>query len=202
MEFPGLLFVISGPSGVGKGTLCKNLIKVVDDLNYSVSMTTRSPRTGELNGKDYIFVDKDSFLDKVAANEFVEWAEVYGNYYGTPWTELKGALESGKDILLEIDTQGALQVKKKYPNGIFIFILPPCKEELKARIIKRGTETPETVQKRLANLEKELDVVNEYDYVIINDSLQEAMDKLKAIFTAEKCRTQRALLYWRGGILE
>lgn len=202
MEFPGLLFVISGPSGVGKGTLCQNLIKVVDNLNYSVSMTTRSPRTGELNGKDYIFVDKDSFLDKVAANEFVEWAEVYGNYYGTPCTELKGALESGKDILLEIDTQGALQVKKKYPNGIFIFILPPCKEELKARIIKRGTETPETVQKRLANLEKELDVVNEYDYVIINDSLQEAMDKLKAIFTAEKCRTQRALFYWRGGILE
>ena len=198
MEFPGLLFVVSGPSGVGKGTLCRKLVNDMDNLSYSCSMTTRLPRTGEVNGKDYFFVDKDRFLEKAAANEFVEWAEVYGNYYGTPWTELITALEMGRDIILEIDTQGAIQVKKKHPEGIFIFILPPCEEELKTRIIKRGTESPETVKKRLANLENELKVINEYDYAIINDSLQDAMDKLKAVYTAEKCRTWRTLSYWRG----
>lgn len=195
MEFPGLLFVISGPSGVGKGTLCRSLVEVVDNLDYSVSMTTRLPRKGEINGKDYIFIDKETFLDKAAAHEFVEWAEVYGNYYGTPWTELQTALENGRDIILEIDTQGAMQVKKKYPEGIYIFILPPCQEELKARIMKRGTECPETVKKRLSNLENELSVINEYDYAVINDSLQEAMEKLKAIYIAEKCRIGRTLPY-------
>lgn len=198
MEFPGLLFVISGPSGVGKGTLCKNLVNAQDNLKYSVSMTTRPPRPGEIEGQDYIFVDKEGFLDKAAAQEFVEWAEVYGNYYGTPWEELQSALKNGKDIILEIDTQGAMQVKTKYPKGIFIFILPPCQEELKARITGRGTESPETVEKRLANLDNELKVIEEYDYAIINDSVQDALDKLKAIYTAEKCRTQRTLSFWRG----
>lgn len=198
MEFPGLLFVISGPSGVGKGTLCRNFIDCVDNLKYSVSMTTRAPRAGEINGRDYVFIDKEKFLNKARADEFVEWAQVYGNYYGTPWAELEAALASGEDIILEIDTQGAMQVKKKYPAGIFIFILPPCHEELKARIIGRGTESPEVVEKRLANLENELKVIGEYDYAVINDSLQEALDKLKAIYTAEKCRTWRTLSYWRG----
>ena len=198
MEFPGLLLVISGPSGVGKGTLCRRLVEDVKDLDYSVSVTTRLPRQGEVNGKDYIFVDKDEFLAKIAAGEFVEWAEVYGNYYGTPWKELEKALENGRDIILEIDTQGAMQVKEHYPDGVYIFLLPPCEEELRARIEKRGTESPEAVKKRLANLENELKVIEEYDYAIINDSITEAMDKLKAIYTAEKCRTRRTLLHWRG----
>jgi guanylate kinase len=198
MEFPGLLFVISGPSGVGKGTLCRNLVEAVENLDYSISVTTRPPRQGEVNGEDYIFIEKDEFLDKVAAGEFVEWAEVYGNYYGTPWKELQKALEKGRDIILEIDTQGAMQVKKHYPNGVYIFLLPPCEEELRARIEKRGTEGPEVVKKRLANLDNELKVMNEYDYAIINDSIPDALGKLKAIYTAEKCRTWRTLSQWRG----
>jgi len=161
-------------------------------------MTTRKPRAGEVNGKDYIFVDRESFLDKASAHEFVEWAEVYDNYYGTPWSELEAALVKGKDIILEIDTQGALQVKQKYPAAISVFILPPCEEELKARIKGRGSESPETMEKRLANLENELKVICEYDYAIINDSLEDALDKLKAIYTAEKCRTWRTLSHWRG----
>lgn len=198
MEFPGLLFVISGPSGVGKGTLCKNLVNFMDNLYSSVSMTTRKPRTGEVDGRDYIFVDKEVFFKKASACEFVEWAKVYDNYYGTPWVELKTALVRGKDIILEIDTQGALQVKRKYPAAISVFILPPCKEELKARIAGRGTESSRIMEKRLANLENELKVINEYDYAVINDSLEDALIKLKAIYTAEKCRTLRTLSYWKG----
>jgi guanylate kinase len=198
MDFPGLLFVISGPSGVGKGTLCKSFVNCIENLHYSVSMTTREPRAGEINGKDYVFVDMDKFLGMASEDEFVEWAEVYDNYYGTPWAELEEALKTGNDIILEIDTQGALQVKKKYPSAIFIFILPPCEEELKVRITGRGTESPEIMAKRLANLENELKVIGEYDYAIINDSLQDALDKLKAIYKAEKCRTWRILSHWRG----
>ncbi len=198
MEFSGLLFVISGPSGVGKGTLCEKLVESQDSLKYSVSITTRPPRPGEIDGEDYIFCDTDSFMTRVAAEEFVEWAEVYGNYYGTPWEELRSALTSGRDIILEIDTQGALQVKKKYPTGIFIYVLPPCREELKARITGRGTESPEAVEQRLANFDNELKVIEEYDYLIINDSLQGALDKLKAIYIAENCRTHRNLSFWKG----
>jgi len=198
MEFPGLLIVISGPSGVGKGTLCKKLVHDVADLHYSISMTTRMPRSGEVDGRDYFFVDEEEFFKRVEGKEFVEWAEVYGNYYGTPWKELRISLEQGKDIVLEIDTNGALQVKEKFPEGVYIFILPPNKSELESRIVNRGTESPEAVQQRLANLENELNVINEYDYAIINDSLCEALEKLKAIYTAEKCRTKRTLTYWRG----
>lgn len=198
MEFPGLLFVISGPSGVGKGTLCKQLVNDIANLHYSVSMTTRLPRAGEVHGRDYFFVGKEDFLNRIAAQEFVEWAEVYGNYYGTPWTELKRSLELGKDIILEIDTQGALQVKEQYPEGVYIFILPPCEEELKTRITRRGTDSPESVCKRLANLENELEAIDAYDYSVINDSVSDALEKLKAIYTAEKCRTQRTLSCWKG----
>ncbi len=198
MDFPGILFVISGPSGVGKGTLRKQLVQEMEDLHYSVSMTTRLPRPGEVDGRDYFFVSEKEFLNRTAAEEFVEWAEVYGNYYGTPWSEIKKSLEKGKNIILEIDTQGAMQVKKQYPAGVYIFILPPCEEELETRILRRGTESPESVRKRLSNIDNELEAIDAYDYAIINDSLGDAVEKLKAIYTAEKCRTQRTLFYWKG----
>jgi len=192
------LLVISGPSGAGKGTLCKALIKKFDDLHYSVSFTTRNPRPGEVDGKEYFFVKKEEFWDMVKRNEFIEWAEVYGNYYGTPWRELKAALEQGTNLILEIDTQGAMQIKKKFKNGVFIFVLPPSREELKNRIMRRGTESQEVVQKRLHNFEKELKYIFEYDYVVINDSLSQAIDSLESIYVAEKCRPHRAIKYWKG----
>lgn len=190
--------VISGPSGVGKGTLCRALLEEVKDLHISVSMTTRKPRMGEIDGKDYFFVSREEFLERVKRNEFVEWAKVYGHYYGTPWSELKNALESGRDLVLEIDTQGAMQIKKKFKEGVFIFILPPSREELRKRIIKRGTENSNSVKKRLENFDEEFKYIFEYDYVVINDSIPDAVEKIKSIYLAERCRPHRIIKSWKG----
>jgi len=198
MNFSGVLLVISGPSGVGKGTLCRALLEEVKDLHISVSMTTRKPRMGEIDGKDYFFVSREEFLERVKRNEFVEWAKVYGHYYGTPWSELKNALESGRDLVLEIDTQGAMQIKKKFKEGVFIFILPPSREELRKRIIKRGTENSNSVKKRLENFDEEFKYIFEYDYVVINDSIPDAVEKIKSIYLAERCRPHRIIKSWKG----
>ena len=198
MDFPGILMVVSGPSAAGKGTLCRHLLEDTDNLHLSVSYTTRKPRAGEEHGRHYYFCSREEFEAKVRCSEFLEWAEVYGNFYGTPWEEMQTSLKAGSDILLEIDMQGARQVRQRYPGGIFVFILPPSKEDLQQRLLSRGTESPETVQLRLENLEKELEYVYEYDYVVINDAVDEAVDKLRAIYVAERCRPHRSLQFWKG----
>ena len=144
----GLLIVISGPSGAGKGTICKALLEKRQDIEVSVSATTRNPRDGEIDGVNYHFLKKEDFLKKLEQGDFLEYAQVYGNFYGTPKSNVEEVLESGKNVILEIDIQGALKVKEKATEGVFIFILPPSMEELKQRIIKRGSETPESLMSR------------------------------------------------------
>jgi len=183
----GQLFVISGPSGVGKGTICKELLEQTN-VKFSVSMTTRKPREGEVHGESYYFVSHEEFDKVIEQNGFLEHAEVYGNKYGTPLAETLKMLEAGQDILLDIDTQGALNVKKVYPEGVFIFILPPSMEELRNRIIGRGSETPESLKIRLGQALHEISYVDKYDYSVVNDSIEEAVERVKAIFVAEHSR--------------
>ena len=146
---PGVLIVSSGPSATGKGTVCKSLMSRNSQLQFSVSVTTREPRSGEVEGKNYYFRTSDEFQDMMSNDQLLEWAEVYGNFYGTPREEVRAALDSGQDIVLEIDTQGALQVKSRFPQGVFIFLMPPSLRELAERIQKRASETPEAMDRRL-----------------------------------------------------
>lgn len=190
MNQHGLLLVISGPSGAGKGTICKALVDK-NDFWLSVSATTRQPRQGEIHGKNYYFIDRNDFLSRIEKNDFLEYAEVYGNFYGTPKSKVIEVLESGKDVILEIDIQGALKVKEAFPEGIFIFILPPSMEELKKRIIKRGSETPESLMTRFKSAYKEINYVSKYSYAVVNDTVEEAARKIESIVTAERCRVDR-----------
>lgn len=187
----GLLIVISGPSGAGKGTLCKKLLQRNSELCLSVSATTREPRAGEVDGVNYFFTSKDKFEEMINNNEFLEWAKVYDNYYGTPKKYVEDMLNQGKDVILEIDIQGALKVKESCSEGVFIFILPPTMEELKNRIKKRGSETEESLVKRFTAAYKEINYVSKYNYVVINDVLEEGVKKLESIIIAEKCRVDR-----------
>lgn len=191
MKDKGILIVLSGPSGAGKGTLCSNLLKRVKDLCLSISVTTRAPRAGEKDGIDYLFTSKKEFVKKIEDNEFIEWAKVYNNYYGTPKSYVDKLLNEGKDVILEIDTQGAAKVRKKISNGIFIFIMPPSIEELKKRIIKRGSETEESFNIRIKSAEEELKASQYYDYVVVNDDLEVATSKLESIIIAERCKVLR-----------
>lgn len=187
----GLLVVISGPSGAGKGTLCEKLLKKNNSIYKSVSMTTRRPRKGEIDGESYYFITEEEFENKIKNGEFLEWAKVYGNYYGSPRAEVLDKLRQGIDVLLEIDIQGAIQVKKSFSDGVFIFILPPSFEELSERIKKRATEDEKTIYLRLKSAYEEIKHALEYDYIIVNDDIQDAVDKLEAIIKAEKCRAKR-----------
>ncbi|ACD51033.1 guanylate kinase [Clostridium botulinum] len=187
----GLLIVISGPSGAGKGTICKELLEKNDNLLLSVSATTRSPRNGEVDGVNYHFLSKENFITRIEKNDFLEHAEVYGNYYGTPKSNVDEMLDSGRDVILEIDIQGALKVKENTEEGVFIFILPPSMEELKQRIINRGSETPESLMKRFKSAYKEINFVSKYNYAVVNDEVDVAVEKLEAIILAEKCRVDR-----------
>lgn len=189
--YNGLLVVISGPSGAGKGTICKKLKEEMKDLKVSVSATTRKPREGEVEGESYFFIDEEDFIKKINNDEFLEYASVYGNYYGTPKNEVFKQLENGNDIILEIDIQGALQVKKNYPKGVFIFILPPSLNELKNRIEGRGTDSKDVILKRMQCAYDELDYAFEYDYVVLNDEVESAVDKVQCIINAEKNRAIR-----------
>lgn len=189
----GNLVVISGPSAVGKGTICKELVKRYDDIVYSVSATTRKPRAGEVDGREYFFYTEDEFLNMIENNTFLEWAKVYENYYGTPESFVEKVTSNGKDCILEIDVQGALQVKKKRPDGIFIFVVPPSKEELISRITFRGTEDEIEIAKRMKSVDAELALIKNYDYIVINDDLDNAVEMIRCIFIAERARVKSYL---------
>ncbi|MDW8801090.1 guanylate kinase [Clostridium sp. A1-XYC3] len=190
MQKKGLLVVISGPSGAGKGTICKALLEQ-NDFWLSVSSTTRQPRKGEIEGTNYYFLSREQFEDRIAKDDFLEYAEVYGNYYGTPKSKALEAIEKGQDVVLEIDIQGALKVKDTYPEGVFIFILPPSMEELKKRIINRGSETPESLMTRFKSAYKEINYISKYNYAVVNDTVEEAVQKIESIIVAERCRVDR-----------
>ena len=187
----GLLMVVSGPSGTGKGTVCSELLSQAQDLAYSISATTRQPRAGEVDGKNYYFMDKTDFEQKIAEGGFLEYANVYGNYYGTPLGKIEERLAKGEDILLEIDTQGALNVMKKCPDGLFIFLVPPSLAELERRIRGRGSETEESLQKRMGSACKEIEDGRKYSYVVVNDTVKHAVQRILAIRAAEHCRVDR-----------
>lgn len=186
----GKLFILSGPSGAGKGTICKELLAQTsrEELQLSVSMTTRNPRNGETDGVSYYFVTKEEFLRKIEAGGLLEHAEVYGNYYGTPKQPVIEKLAAGIDVILEIDMQGALKVKENYPDGVFIFILPPSMSELRKRLTGRGTETAEAIEMRLGETLKELSYIDKYDYCVVNGKLEEAVARVKSIVVAEHSR--------------
>ena len=181
----GKLFVLSGPSGAGKGTICKRLLEETDKLDLSVSMTTRKPRVGETEGVSYFFTEKEVFQEHIKKGNLLEYAEVYGNYYGTPKTPVLDKLSRGIDVILEIDMQGALKVKESYPDGVFIFILPPSMTELRKRLTGRGTETAEAIELRLGEALKELSYIDKYDYCVVNGVLEEAVARKKTIVVAE-----------------
>ncbi|HZJ83617.1 MAG TPA: guanylate kinase [Clostridia bacterium] len=187
----GLLVVISGPSGTGKGTVCQEYLNRHPETLMSVSMTTRQPRKGEEDRVDYFFTDKTTFEEMIEEGGFLEYAKVYDNYYGTPKSFVKENLLNGRDIILEIDIQGALQIKEKFDEGVFIFIVPPTMEELKRRIKGRGTETTESLLKRFSGAYKELNFITRYNYIVINDKIEDAASKIQSIILAEKCRVDR-----------
>jgi len=187
----GVLIVISGPSGAGKGTICKEILEKNNNIYLSVSATTRKPRQGEVDGVNYYFLTEEDFKNKVESNGFIEYAKVHGNYYGTPKVNVEKMLDEGKDVILEIDIQGALKVKENFTEGVFIFILPPSMDELKRRIIKRGSETEESLMTRFKNAYQEINYVSKYNYAVVNDTLEIAVSKVESIIAAEKCRVDR-----------
>ena len=188
----GTLVVLSGPSGTGKGTVCGVVRNHLGDaVRYSISATTRKPRTGEEHGREYFFFSKEEFEALREQNGFLEWAQVYDNYYGTPRAFVEEVLASGKDCILEIDPQGALQVRKATDEAVLVFIAPPSLEELRNRLTGRGTESAEEVEKRLSCAESELAYRDKYDYIIVNDDVETAAAKMEAILLAEKCRSGR-----------
>ncbi|MCL6632108.1 MAG: guanylate kinase [Alicyclobacillus herbarius] len=189
----GILFVLSGPSGAGKGTVCAELMRRGLPIQVSISATTRAPRSGEQDGVNYFFKTRVEFERMITDGQLLEWAEVYGNYYGTPKTFVEETLAAGRDVLLEIDIQGAMQVKRRYPAGVFIFLIPPSAAELRARILGRGTETEESFQRRFGAAWKELQMMREYDYVVVNDEVRLACERIEAIVAAEHCRVSRNL---------
>ena len=181
----GLLVVVSGPSGAGKGTICQALLEKTP-LAYSVSATTRKPRAGEVDGESYYFLSVEAFEKMIEKDELLEWAKVYDNYYGTPLKKVEEKLAAGEDILLEIDTQGAMKVRKKFPEGVYIFILPPSLAELERRIRGRDTEKEDVLQKRLAAAIDEIEAGKCYKYVVTNDEVDGAIDSVCAILAAER----------------
>jgi guanylate kinase len=190
----GLLIVLSGPSGVGKGTVRRALFQMPNhDLVYSVSMTTRPPRLGEIDGVDYYFVDKETFLKRIKENKFLEWAEFVGNYYGTPRDKVEEQLDHGKEVVLEIEVEGALQVRKQMKDAVFIFLVPPGKKALYERLNNRGTDPIEMVEKRMKKAEAEFLLAHKYDYIVVNDEVNNAADRIMAIIRAEHAKTERTI---------
>ncbi|MBT2756070.1 guanylate kinase [Mesobacillus foraminis] len=192
MQEKGLLIVLSGPSGVGKGTVRKELFSQPDTaFEYSVSATTRLPREGERNGIDYFFKTREEFEEMIKHDKLLEYAEFVGNYYGTPVDYVRETLDSGKDVFLEIEVQGASQVRSKFPEGLFIFLAPPSLSELENRIVTRGTETEDLIRSRMRAAREEIEMMELYDYVVENDQVELASERIKAIVVAEHCRRER-----------
>lgn len=187
----GFLIVLSGPAGVGKGTVCTALRKKMPELVYSVSATTRQPRPGEIDGVNYFFKSKEQFLQLIEEDAMLEHAEYVGNYYGTPRSFVEETLASGKNVILEIEVQGAVKVKEKFPEAVMVFLLPPSLDELKARITGRGTETMDTINTRMNVATQEMSLLGHYDYAVTNDEIELACDKIRSIIIAENCRRDR-----------
>ena len=190
----GMLIVLSGPSGVGKGTVRKAIFdQPGNDFQYSISMTTRKPRPGEVNGKDYFFVSKEEFEQKIQAGEMLEYSKYVDNYYGTPLKLINDTLDAGKDVFLEIEVNGAMQVRSKSPNGVFIFLTPPDLMELKQRLIHRGTDSMEVINKRIKKAFGEIEMMQNYDYAVVNDEVPNAVEKVKEIIRSERLRVRRVM---------
>ncbi len=196
VERRGILFVISAPSGAGKTTLCKQIVASVPGLWQSISFTTRKPRIGEESGREYIFVEAKTFQDMIERNEFLEYAHVYGNWYGTPRKGLMDKMEQGIDVLLEIDVQGALQVKKKFEDAVYIFILPPSMDALRARLQSRASDSQEEILRRLQKVKEEVWSFREYYYIVRNEDLDRSLRELQSIFLAERLKTKRLDMNW------
>jgi guanylate kinase len=190
-EARGILFVVSSPSGGGKGTLIQRMLSKVSNLGYSVSFTTRTPRNGEVDGREYFFVDRARFDQLVAADEFLEWAHVHGKLYGTSRSQVLRELSAGRDIVLEVDVQGAKSIREQVPDSVSVFILPPSFEVLRQRLLDRGTDSPEELDLRLRNAPTELKDYAAFQYLIINDDVERAADQLSAIVHAERARLHR-----------
>ncbi|MDQ0217134.1 guanylate kinase [Peribacillus cavernae] len=198
MREKGLLIVLSGPSGVGKGTVRKEIFSQPDTaFEYSISMTTRKPRKGEIDGIDYFFKTRDEFEALIGQGKLLEYAEFVGNYYGTPVDYVRETLDAGKDVFLEIEVQGARQVRDKFPEGLFIFLAPPSLSELQSRIITRGTETEEVIQRRMQTAREEIELMDLYDYVVENDTVEAACNRINAIVVAEHCRRERVSIRYK-----
>lgn len=183
-QHKGILIVVSGFSGAGKGTLMKRLVSDYDNYALSVSMTTRQPRTGEVDGREYFFSTKEEFEKKIEEEGFVEYACYCGNYYGTPREYVEKKLEEGKDVILEIEIQGALKIKQKFPTALLLFVMPPSAAELKRRLVGRGTETEDVIEKRLKRATEEAEGIENYDYIVINDNLEECVREMHGLIMA------------------
>ncbi len=184
----GILFVLSGPSGVGKGTVKEALLNTINDMCLSISATTRKPRNVEIHGRDYFFVTPEQFQDLIESDKLLEWADVHGRQYGTPRDFVLENLHKGMDVLLEIDIQGALQIKNKMPEAVFIFLSPPDLEELARRLCKRGQDSQESIDLRMANCVEEMAHIKYYNYVVVNKDIDEAVRKVRSIIEAERCK--------------
>lgn len=190
----GLLIVISGPSGVGKGTVCDHIVNSTDNIFLSVSATTRAPRPGEIEGKNYYFISKGNFEKMIEDDQLFEWANFCGNYYGTPKAPVEEMINKGKNVILEIELQGAMKVREKHPEGVYIFVFPPSFEELTKRLSGRGTESEDIIQKRLEKAKYELSMCDKYNYFVINDKVGKTAEEIKAIITAERAKKERNTL--------
>ncbi|MDZ4732480.1 MAG: guanylate kinase [Nitrospirota bacterium] len=196
MDRRGILFIISAPSGTGKTTLCKQLTTNLPGLWHSISYTTRKPRSGEAHGREYYFVEEQAFQEMIARNEFVEWAHVYGHLYGTPWKSLTEKIDQGVDVLLEIDVQGAMQVKKRFEDSVSVFILPPSMTVLRSRLQTRASDSPEEIQRRLHKVKEEVWSYREYAYIVRNEDLGRSLRDLESIFWSERLKTKRLSMTW------
>lgn len=196
MKNKGILFIVSAPSGAGKTTLCQKISSMVPNLIHSVSYTTRPPRSGEVNGRDYTFIDEDEFRHMIEEDEFAEWAKVHGHLYGTSRKRLEEMMEAGIDVILDIDTQGAMQIKEKYSEGIYIFILPPSMKVLVERLEKRMCNSKDEITKRLKSAIDEIKDYKNYDYVIVNDIFEKALREIEAIIISERARTYKIDPLW------
>ena len=191
MQNKGILMVISGFSGAGKGTLVKKLLSEYDNYALSISMTTRQPREGEEDGREYFFRTREQFEENIAKNGFIEYAQYCGNYYGTPKAYVEEQMQAGKDVILEIEIQGALKVKEKFPDTLLLFVTPPSAEELKNRLIGRGTETMDVIESRLARAVEEAEGIESYDYLVVNDVLEDCVEEVHQIIQNEHYRVNR-----------